>query len=46
MLLSELNGRLDKTLAALTENFPGKSIWATEFGVGGFGGKLKQYGLR
>jgi hypothetical protein len=43
---SELDRSLDKTLGTLTKMFPGKSIWMTEFGVGGFGGNLKQYGLR
>lgn len=39
-------GRMDRTLANLDRLFPGKKIWMTEFGVGGFGGKLKQYKLR
>ena len=41
-----LDRSLDGTLEILTGKFPGKSIWMTEFGVGGFGGNLKQYGLR
>ena len=35
-----------RTLASLDELFPGKSVWMTEFGVGGFGGNLKKYELR
>jgi hypothetical protein len=37
---------MDRTLDSLEELFPGKAVWMTEFGVGGFGGSLKQYGLR
>jgi hypothetical protein len=36
----------DKTLDTLETRFPGKEIWMTEYGVGGFGGSLKQYALR
>ena len=41
-----LDSSMDRTLASLEELFPGKAVWMTEFGVGGFGGSLKQYGLR
>ncbi|TWT81490.1 hypothetical protein CA13_29430 [Planctomycetes bacterium CA13] len=41
-----LDEAMDRSLASLQEMFPGKAIWMTEFGVGGFGGSLKQYGLR
>lgn len=41
-----LDESMDRTLASLDEMFPGKAIWMTEFGVGGFGGNLKKYGLR
>lgn len=41
-----LDQSMDRTLTSLEKLFPGKAIWMTEFGVGGFGGNLKQYGLR
>lgn len=41
-----LDSSMDRTLDSLEELFPGKAVWMTEFGVGGFGGSLKQYGLR
>jgi hypothetical protein len=41
-----LASSMDRTLASLEELFPGNAVWMTEFGVGGFGGSLKQYGLR
>lgn len=41
-----LDSSMDRTLNSLEALFPGKAIWMTEFGVGGFGGNLKQYGLR
>lgn len=37
---------LDKSLDLLEKTFPGKDIWITEYGVGGFGGELRQYQLR
>jgi len=36
---------LDKSLDLLETKFPGKEIWITEYGVGGFRGALKSYGL-
>ncbi|MDA7932199.1 hypothetical protein N9B53_00110 [Mariniblastus sp.] len=41
-----LDEAMDRTFASLEKLYPGKAIWMTEFGVGGFGGNLKQYGLR
>ncbi|QDV63984.1 hypothetical protein [Crateriforma conspicua] len=41
-----LSLRFDKTLADVNRLFPDKNIWMTEYGVGGFGGTLKQYKLR
>jgi hypothetical protein len=41
-----LDEAMDRTLASLGKMYPGKAVWMTEFGVGGFGGNLKKYGLR
>lgn len=37
---------LDPSLDLLETKFPGKEIWITEYGVGGFRGALRSYGLR
>jgi hypothetical protein len=37
---------LDKSLDLLETKFPGKEIWITEYGVGGFRGAARQYRLR
>ncbi|VGO23419.1 hypothetical protein [Pontiella sulfatireligans] len=37
---------LAPALDALESKFPGKEIWITEYGVGGFSGDLRKYGLR
>lgn len=37
---------LDKALDLLETKFPGKEIWITEYGIGGFRGALSKYGLR
>ncbi|TWU33244.1 hypothetical protein Poly41_49960 [Novipirellula artificiosorum] len=43
---AHLDHFFDKTLETLETRFSGKEIWMTEYGVGGFGGNLKQYNLR
>lgn len=43
---AHLDHFFDKTLETLETRFPGKEIWMTEYGVGGFGGNLKKYNLR
>jgi len=45
-VMSMLENRLDPTFDELKKRFPGKELWITEYGVGGFGGDLKQYTLR
>jgi len=44
--MAHLERWFDPTLDTLESRFPGKEIWVTEYGVGGFGGNLKQYTLR
>ncbi|WP_322608848.1 hypothetical protein [Pontiella agarivorans] len=44
--LAHLNHSLDITCDLLENEFPGKSIWITEYGLGGFSGDLRSYKLR
>ena len=44
--VAHLDDRLDTTLDTLEKKFPAKSIWITEYGVGGFTGQLRRYRLR
>lgn len=43
---AHLTAFFDRTFDEIETKFPGKRIWITEYGVGGFGGNLKQYTLR
>jgi hypothetical protein len=45
-VIAMLEERLVPTFDALETRFPGKELWITEYGVGGFGGNLKKYTLR
>jgi hypothetical protein len=38
--------RLDSALDLLETTFPGKELWVTEYGLGGFRGAARKYGLR
>jgi hypothetical protein len=44
--LAHLNFSLQPTIDLLEQSFPGKTIWVTEYGLGGFSGELRSYGLR
>lgn len=44
--VSYMEEHLDRALNTLETTFPGKEIWITEYGVGGFSGDLRKYGLR
>ncbi|MEM7812267.1 MAG: hypothetical protein AAF532_12390 [Planctomycetota bacterium] len=43
---NNLEQQHDAAFDQLETRFPGKEIWATEYGVGGFGGTVKHYRLR
>ncbi|VGO16142.1 hypothetical protein PDESU_04732 [Pontiella desulfatans] len=45
-VVAYMKEHLDPALKRLETQFPDKEIWVTEYGVGGFSGNLRKYGLR
>lgn len=44
--ISHADGKLKTSLEIVSDHFPDKEIWVTEYGIGGFGGDLRNYRLR
>jgi hypothetical protein len=44
--ISHADGKLRSSLEKVKDHFPGKQIWVTEYGIGGFSGDLRNYRLR
>ena len=44
--ISHADGKLKSSLEKVSSHFPNKEIWVTEYGIGGFAGDLRNYGLR
>jgi hypothetical protein len=44
--ISHADAKLKAALEIVSDHFPDKEIWVTEYGIGGFGGGLRSYRLR